>query len=269
MKIIIEYVILENLIIDYFILKNTGSILKEKPKLIFISCLFGSIMALICPLFSLSKIIELLYKIIVASLIICLSFKFKTIKKFCLILSTFVLVTFLYGGGCYAIQCITSKLTLLVLLVVAFVLFIFISKLINYYNKKKNITDFNFDVVLINKGKVVKDKGFLDSGNLLYDPITSKPIVLINFKIFEKLFQNIELNELLLHKIDCEKLNKAHYIKFDTVGKSGSMLVFDIDKLLVKNENLSKISENVSLGLSLSGFEKSFGGNVLLHSAVV
>ena len=269
MKIIIEYVILENLIIDYFIIKNTGCILKDKPKFVFLSCLFGSIMALICPLFNLSIIIELLYKIIVAILIICVSFKFKTMKKFCLILSTFVLITFLYGGGCYAIQCITNTFTELTLLVVTFILYILVSKMIVYNNKKKNITDFSFDVVLINKGKVIKDKGFLDSGNLLYDPITLKPIVLINFKIFEKLFQNIELNELLLHKIDCEKLNKAHYIKFDTIGKSGSMLVFDIDKLLVKNENLSKISENVSLGLSLSGFEKSFGGNVLLHSAVI
>ena len=44
------------------------------------------------------------------------------------------------------------------------------------------------------------------------------------------------------------------------------MLVFSVDEVVVGGE---KSFSNVMLGLSFSGFEKSFGKNILLHCDLV
>ena len=58
-----EYVLVENFIIDYFILACTGKILKEKGKWLWLGSLLGSIIAILCPLFNLTIWSSLLIKI--------------------------------------------------------------------------------------------------------------------------------------------------------------------------------------------------------------
>jgi len=52
-------------------------------------------------------------------------------------------------------------------------------------------------------------------------------------------------------------------MKINGIGKGTNMLIFTIDELTLEGQE--KSFKNVSLGLSFSGFEKSFGKKVLLH----
>ena len=129
-------------------------------------------------------------------------------------------------------------------------------------SKKNHIHSFTYNLVFKHEGIEVREEGFLDSGNMLYDSVTKEPIILINYNVFHKLFSNISYLSLLTRRFDNSSIKNAHYIKINTVGAGTNLLIFTIDELKVGDE---KSFKNVSVGLSFSGFEKSFGKNVLLH----
>ena len=51
-----------------------------------------------------------------------------------------------------------------------------------------------------------------------------------------------------------------------SVGGKGKILVFSVDEVKVGED---KVFKDVMLGLSFSGFEKSFGKNVLLNYEMI
>lgn len=266
MEIIVEISLFINLFLNSFILKLTGFFLRERTRLWFVSAIFGTLISLISPLFSLPFYSKILLQISVSFIMICISFNYKSFKRFALICAVFVLTTFIFGGGCYALQNIVGQFPLFV--VVIFSTFIyFVAKVVIHIQHKANIIkNFTYKVVLKDGKTEVTEEGFLDSGNMLYDTITKKPIILITFDVFHKLYNNISYLSAFTKKFNESSIKNGHYIKINSVGSGTSILVFTVDEISI-GEN--KSFKNVMLGLSFSGFEKSFGKNILLHSELV
>ena len=101
---------------------------------------------------------------------------------------------------------------------------------------------------------------------MLYDTITKKPVILVTYDVFHKLYKNISLPSILTKTLDKSSIKNGHYIKINSIGSGTSLLVFTIDEMLVGSD---KSFKDVMVGLSFSGFEKSFGKKVLLHSELV
>ena len=116
MQIVIEYVLIENIIINFFILKSCEHFLKEKASLKFLNSLFGAIVSLCFPLFSLSYVGVILLKILVGSVMICISFSFKNLSQFFYKYFAFALMTFVFGGAVEALSQITTKLSVVLIL---------------------------------------------------------------------------------------------------------------------------------------------------------
>ena len=70
-----------------------------------------------------------------------------------------------------------------------------------------------------------------------------------------------------MSKIDEKGLKNGHYINVNSAVKGGKMLVFSVEKMIIKNGEIEKSYENVCLGLSFSGFDKAMHSAVLLHSS--
>ena len=115
----------------------------------------------------------------------------------------------------------------------------------------------------IDGDKVIKEEGYLDSGNVLYDTITKKPIVLVTYDVFHKFYEDVSLMSLITKDVSSCSIKNGHYIKINSVGKGTIILIFTVDQLKVEGDE--RMYKNVALGVSFSGFEKSFGKNVLLH----
>ena len=262
MKIIIEYVLIENMLINIISLYTTSMFTKERGRYFWVAAFLGGCVTVVLPLFNLTAVGSFLLEIGLVCLYICISFKFKTLKKFLKLYICFYIVTFLYGGACYFVERYFGIQSTLIVLAVLVALFVAIKILAKQFTKKKNIEAFCFEVEIADRGKKSKWKAFLDTGNLLFDPLTDRPVILINFKVFSTLFKEVEIEDLLTKskKIDCLKL--AHYINFNTLNNSDKILVFEVDNIVI-GEN---IVDKPMLGLSFKDFNAAFGTDIILHN---
>ena len=269
MTIDIELSLFVNLVLNSFILFLTGYFFKEKPKLWFLSSLIGATIALVMPGLYLPSYAKILAQVFLSLVMVSLSFDVKPLKKFVYRYITFLAMTFLFGGGCYALSSTLGSLPLVAVVGTSVVIFCAFKAVIFYRNRQKIIENFSFKVKIKAKDKEIEEEGFLDSGNLLYDPVTKKPVVLIDFDIFSKLYENIDYLNALLKKIDLSELENAHYIKLSTVASGTQILVFSVGSLELVGQGLKKSFSHAMLGLSFSGFEKAFGKKILLHGELL
>ena len=174
----------------------------------------------------------------------------------------------MFGGACFALEQAFGQLPLFVVLLCASVTYVGARIILKHRNKLRTIENFSFRVRLHSNGKVIEEEGYLDSGNMLYDPITKKPIVLITFDVFSKLYDNINYLSAYLKNIDVSLLNRGHYVKINSVASGSSILVFTAEELEIMDKQ-PRHFKNISVGLSFSGFDKAFGKSVLLHSELI
>lgn len=269
MKIDVELSLITNLIINSFVLYLTACFFKEKAKLIFLTSLIGSIIALLVPALSLASYAKILVQVFLSILMVSISFPYKKFKTFISKYIFFLGMTFLFGGGCYALSLSIGSLPIVIVLLVCFVIFMCAKYIIHQKNKQKVIDNFSFKVKIFSGDKVIEEEGFLDSGNLLYDPITKKPVILISYDVFSKLYENVNYLNAFMKKIDLKNFKNGHYIKLNTVASGTQILVFSVNNVLLEGQGVNKKYEDIMLGLSFSGFEKAFGKKILLHGSLI
>lgn len=258
----LEYIFFINFIINFLILKTSALFLKEQGRLFLLSAFLGSCFAVALQFYSLSKLGQVLLSAGLAIWYVCISFKFKTFKKFVTLYACYILTTFLYGGVCYYLATLLTSQSIFYLLLSIFVLFVICEFLFKKIHKKRAISNFCRDIKIENAGKMWQCKAFLDSGNLLYDPVTQKPVSLINFHLFSQLFSNITLSDILLHSEKVKNLKFAHYINFGTLNSTDKILVFQVEKLCIDGQ----VVERATLGLVLKNFDQTFGTDIILHN---
>ena len=130
------------------------------------------------------------------------------------------------------------------------------------------VNNFLFEVSILNNGKQVKTKAFLDSGNRLKNG-NGKGVVVINYSVFNKLFLGVSLTDILLGKLNNLPLKNCEYINTSSIaGNKSKMLVFDVEQININLENEQKKLNNITLGLTLNKFQDSLNYNVLLSPAL-
>lgn len=265
MEIFVEQTLLINFFQNALILKLTSFFVKEKARFWFLISLFAGAVALVVPLFALASYAKILLQIFLAVLIVCLSFKFHSPAKFFYILVTFFIFTFILGGACFALEEAVGSYPLFIVCLVSLAIFFLVKFVIFYHNRMQRIKSFTYSVKIKANGKEVEENGYLDSGNVLLDSVTKSPIILVNYKVFKQLYDDVSLVSLL-SKSKQDKINCAHYVKINSVGSGSKILAFVVDEIVLNDEQIIK---NPTLALSFSGFEKSFKANVLLNSQIV
>ncbi len=265
MKILIELSLCINLIINFFIIKCTAKCIDRRARFAFLASLVASLIALIIPIFNVGIIANLVIQIFLSLFMCLLCFEIKPFKKFLITYAIFFGFTFLFGGACYGVNNIFGQISLVAVLGLAFVIYLVCMIVIKYQNRVKKLKQFSFKVALFSGENKIEEEGFLDSGNVLYDPVTKKPIILITYDIFSKLKPDINYLTAYCKKVDTKKLEGGHYVKINTVASGTSILVFTADKVEIYEGKEKKDYKNVSLGLSFSGFDKALGRKILLH----
>lgn len=266
MKIIIELTLLVSFSCCIFVLSIVGKIVKAQPRLSFFGGLLGGIISLIYPLFNVTGVGLFVLFLSLTSCVNLLCFKFTTFKSYLEREILICLLTFLLGGSCFAIENFFGKVSLFGVVGISLVTYIIAKWVIKFRQRQDIIANFTYSVVLKDRGEELFLEGFLDSGNMLYDTITKKPIMLVDFEVFHKLYSNISYINILTKTFDEKRLTNGHYIKVNSLSAGASMLVFSIEEATIGDRR--RVKEPM-LGLSLSGFEKSFGKSVLLHGELV
>ncbi len=262
MEVVVEEAMFVGAALNFLILRLTARILKRRAKLTLLSALVGEIISLFAPLFQIPMWLEFLLSFLTAILMLSISFDFISVKRFSLIVGVFLLSSFVFGGACLAIKTYAGSFPLFLVAVIGAVVYFVCVIICKMVFRQRRRGEYVYKVKIKDKGCLVEEEGYLDSGNVLYDAVSGRPIMLITFDVFHKIYSGISLSKFLTKQYSLSSIKNGHYIKINNVGNGGNMLVFSVDEVVVGED---KSFQNVMLGLSFSGFEKSFGKNILLH----
>ena len=277
MTIYIDVVLIENLIMNYIILLATGLILKIKIK--HIRLIIGSLLGAIYTIIGYMGILEIyssfILKIILSIMIVYIAYYPQTLKKMWKELLFFYLTSFVFGGVAFSLIYIVKPQeiimknglflgtyplkTVILGAIVAFVIIITAFKIIkNKISKKDLICEITVEI----EDKKIITKALIDTGNMLKEPITNTPVVVIEHTLLYDVLPKEILNHLeeiiggdfkeIPEEIKNKYVSKLKLIPYSSLGKQNGMLLGIKTKklIIVKGEEKEKIEkENIILGI--------------------
>ncbi|CDE25023.1 sigma-E processing peptidase SpoIIGA [Clostridium sp. CAG:440] len=282
MTIYIDVVLFENLIMNYIILLATGIILKIKIKhlRLIIASLIGAIYSIFGYISNIKAYSNMILKIILSIIIIYVAYNPQDVKKMWKELLVFYLTSFAFGGAAFALIYIVKPQdilmknglflgtyplkTVILAAIVTFILIIGVFKIVKSKISKKDM----FKDIKINiEGKEVQVKAMVDTGNMLKEPISGKPVIVVEHTLLYDILPKEILNNLekilggdiesLPDEIKNKYISKLKFIPFSSLGKQNGMLI-GIKPTYVEvmqEENTKK--EDVIIGIYNKSFTKN------------
>lgn len=233
MEIYLDVVMLQNFIINLFLLVITFKLMKiraSKKKMI-LSSLFGTIYTLTMIFPKLTLFSKIPFQLIVASIMVKIVLGKCKIKSIFTGTSTFIICSILLAGLCFklsqldmefnffskAIKCDISSINMIISLIAVYVI---TSILYEYFKDRAVINNLVYDVeITFNKNKY-SFRAFLDTGNSLVEPVTKLPCIIVEEKYIN---ENINSN--------------YYFIPYKAVGYSGYLKGYKSDDIRIKSEN--------------------------------
>ena len=279
MTIYIDIVLIENLIMNYIILFTTAIVLKIKVNHIrlILASLLGAGYSIIAYMGIIKVYSSIILKIILSVLIIYIAFNPQNIKKMCKDLLLFYLVSFVFGGAAFALiyiikpQNILMKnglflgtYTLKTVMLGAVVAFCIIIGAFAIIKNKISKKDMFCEIEILINQKKIKTKAMIDTGNMLKEPITNVPVIVVEHILLYSCMPKEILNNLKeimggdFKNIPCDiqekYISKLKLIPFSSLGKQNGMLIgIRPEYVKVITDEQEKINKNVIIGI----YEKS------------
>ncbi len=270
MSVYIEYVIIDNLIIDYLLLMLAYRLANVKTnfyRLIFSSAV-GTCFAVLMPLISIDKTYLTIVKILVGFLLVLLGGKFLTIKKYLFSVLYFFIFTFMMGGAIIGLFYLAdidfekfysfnydSFIPVGITVLLVYIFSELLKKLILKIFKEKAINPFIRKCVIVLKNKRITATGFYDSGNRLFDYKSGVPIIIGSNSLFNKI-DNLGIFT-----------KQKGEISIKTVSGEGKIKFYEVDKLLIYNGNILNIYNNVLIARSNEEFDDDIRYDLLLSTS--
>ena len=275
MTIYLDVVIVENLIMNAIIIYATAIVLKVKIKhlRIIISSLIGAVYSVLSYISDLEIYNNLFLKVFLSVVMVYIAFIPKNVKLLLKQILIFYLTSFLFGGVAFALIYVIKPQEILMKnglflgmyplktvflgAVIATIILITAFKVV-----KNNITkkDMMCYVVIEIDNKSTKIKAMLDTGNMLKEPISGLPVIVIeNTALYELLPKEIleNLEEILggdFQKIPEDIKNtyisKLKWIPYSSLGKQNGMLIgIKADKIVVEKDDQIIEHDDVIIGI--------------------
>lgn len=232
MVIYVDVVIMENFIINAFLMLLSMQICRVKIKYIRL-CMVSfllSMYTIVMIIPSLSSLTILPIKLLVCFIGIIL---YLGKREFTLYIKTwivFILTSFLFAGICFYISVDENGYSLLsnftignvsakYILICGAALYIVLTRIVTYIKDNIAVDKFIYDLTVIINGNSYDIKGFLDTGNELIEPISMLPVIIVE----KSSIPCIDTDE------DC------YYINYSTVDSENNVMKGVIpQKLLIK-----------------------------------
>lgn len=275
MTVYLDIILLENLCMNYIILFATGIITKNAIKQIniILSSILGGIYSIISFMNILEIYSNIVMKIILSIVMIYIAYQPKNIINLFKQLVIFYLTSFAFGGCAFFLlyfvrpQDILMKNGVLIgtypikiaLLggIVGFVILNIAFKVVKGRISKKDIF---CEVEIYFKENISNIRAMIDTGNLLKDPITGSPVIVVESNELKELIpleilENINKiisggREDILTNISEDYISKFRVIPFSSLGRqNGLLLGFKADKIIIKKDDSEKEVNNIIVGI--------------------
>lgn len=273
MTVYVDVVFMENLFMNYIILFATAVINKVEIKLIriLISSILGSIYSIVAYTNILSNFTGLIIKILLSVAMIYIAFYPDSLKRFMKQLLIFYLATFTFGGVAFALLYFIRPGEILIengiyigtypikiALLGGIVGFVIITIAFNIIKGKISKKDMFCDISIYINSKIKEMRAMIDTGNLLKEPITGMPVIIVEKEelegiLPEEILDNLEkiINGEVENIKNIEQfMNRFRVIPFNSLGKqNGLLLGIKADKIIINYDENKIENKNIILGI--------------------
>ena len=270
MTVYADIVFLENMFMNCIIILATNIIVKTEIRITrnVISSIIGSIYAVIIYISNIKIYSNFFLKVLLSFTIVYIAFKPHNIKSFLKHLIIFYLTSFTFGGVAFALLYFLRPQDILfqngmlvgtypIKIILAGGLFGFIIITIAFKNIKGKLSkkDMYCKVRINSDNKHLNIVAIIDTGNLLREPITKVPVILVEKKKLEEIFPN-EILDNITSIINGDNVNLGQYasriraIPFKSIGKeNGIILGIKLDELEIDYQDIIHKVNNVIVGI--------------------
>ena len=234
MIIYIDLLIIVNFLFDFLLLLTINIALKRYTKIyrLILASLFGEI-TLLSLFIPISSYLLTILKVVMGIIMVLIAFGYKNIKYSLYNALYLYMTSVILGGFIYFLNIEFENMNYLIILFIApLILYVFIKsikvlkEIKNYYYKVSILFENNFKIEIT---------GFLDTGNKLIDPITRKPIILINKKKIK----------------GCINIRSPMYVPYNSLNHHGLLECIKPKYIMINDKKLT----NYLVGLSEESFQ--------------
>lgn len=291
MTVYLDIIFLENLCINCIILLATAIICKNTISIIriLLSSLIGSIYAIVVYL-SISQIFSnIILKILLSVCMVHIAYNSKNVKILLKQIILFYLTSFTFGGVAFALLYFVKPQNILIkngvligtypikiALTGVIVGFIIITLAFKSYKKKLSKKDMFCNITIQFNNRLKTVKAMLDTGNLLKEPLSGKPVIVVEKEslkelIPEEILNNVEKIILGEYNINLnEYASKFRVIPFTSLGKeNGLLLGLKIDNLQIDYDEQESNIKDVIVGIYNKKLSKTNTYNALVGLDII
>lgn len=275
MTLYLDLIIVENFLMNFLVLYTTGKILCRKLHIwkIAIASIIG-VMYTFSLYINIPAIILNISKVVVASLLVKISFNSSGIKRLLKETALFLVISFIYAGCSLAFVYFCKPKVLYVVngviigggfifeivIFSAIVSLLLIKLCARLIKMKSRLTakDMITNCRVYNNGHYAEMNALLDSGNLLCDPISKDPVIIVNYEKVSHLFYDEKSD------VGCR------LIPYSSLGNNDGLLaVRRVQSVEIDYDDETKKICNVLLGFSKEKLSKDGQYDALIGLKVI
>ena len=257
------------------ILIATGIILKQKMKWlrILLAGTLGAIYSIMTYISELQIYSNIILKIILSIIITYIAYNPQTVKQLWKTILIFYLTSFVFGGAAFSPIYIVKPQEILMknglflgtyplktVILAAIIAFIILITAFTIVKSKLNKKDMFCEIKVKLNNKLIETKAMIDTGNLLKEPITNTPVIILEHTLLYDCMPKEILNNLdkilggdfeeIPQEIRQEYISRLKLIPFSSLGKQNGMLVgIKADKLKIIQEGQENNYKNIIIGI--------------------
>lgn len=264
MEYYVEYIFAENFFIDFILLYITGSLIKNKIVYIrlIIAALIGAFYVILIAYFGKEFMTYFIVKVSVSVLMVMVAYDSKGIIKNIKVILCFYIVTLIMVGIVFALYYFTNnKLTVNIIIISMFMGFAVLKFLFYEIKLRKEKNNYIRTVTIEINNKTKSFKAFIDTGNELTDPITGKPVIVVNIEsLGDVLGENITKEILEFYKNEGKSYEslflKNNYkfnlrvIKYNTISNKDELMICIVpDNITIFGNDKNIIKADAVIGI--------------------
>ena len=258
MTVYIEYVLIDNFVIDFLLLKTAFLITGiPVPKLRITFCsLLGAVFALFYPLIVVNKFVIIIIKGLFGLVLAFFAGKFKNAKEYLTFTAVFMGLTFFVGGAIIGVFSLlgldySADYSVGLMILPVYIFIKSVGRLVRVFYRKKDVVGFTASAELVFGSQSIKINGFFDTGNALYDGFS--PVIIVSCLTIKPI-------------LTPELLKTAKKIRIDTAAGQDEKILLKPSAVVIYSGDKKNIFYNVRVCVADSDFN---GYDAILHPALM
>ena len=228
-----------NMIVNYFLLRACAAMTGSDCKTVrlFISSAAGGLFSMIIFIENIPPLINAVIKMLFLGVMVAIAFGTKTLKAFVKNCSAFFIANFVFAGimlafsvfiapekALYKNGIVYFDIDIVTLTVSAFVCYGILTVLTRF-SRSRSPAENTYELTVAYNGREVTGKALYDTGNVLRDSFSGRPVIIAEKEFAEKLFVEGE---------DITQQKNFRLIPYSTIRNGGALPAFLAEKITLK-----------------------------------